>query len=138
MMVGFIILMHFDYLYEYGYRDAVLLVGMGYLLYVILYEMKRRNLVNNRVHDAVVHFIGYWVPIGVTSFTVLVSFWRIPMYLTYGDNYLRLLFITNYKVMFEWFAMLTVCYIIVVLLQNINLSLKRQSTSLFDRQFTSS
>ena len=89
-------------------------------------------------HDAVVHFIGYWVPIGVTSFTVLVSFWRIPMYLTYGDNYLRLLFITNYKVMFEWFAMLTVCYIIVVLLQNINLSLKRQSTSLFDRQFTSS
>ena len=80
IFAGHCILMHFHNMWFYAYRDVLQIVGMGYLLYVIFYELQTRKLVNNKIHQFIVYFMGKIVPWCIVIFLCLIVFWRNPMY----------------------------------------------------------
>lgn len=121
---GHCILMHFHVMWFYAYRDVLLIIGMGYLLYAIFYELQQRKLANNKVHDFIVYFMGRIVPWTVVVFLCLVVVWRNPMYLTSGDHYARLGFIKGLRSFFDIFSKLSIGYFWLILAKNLIISLR--------------
>ena len=126
LFAGHCILMHFHNMWFYAYRDVLLIVGMGYLLYVIFYELQSRKLANNKIHDFIVYFLGKIVPWTTVIFVCLVYVWRNPMYLTSGDHYMRLGFINGLRVFFDIFSKLSITYFIIISIKNIYQSIKQK------------
>lgn len=95
---------------------------MGYLLYVIYYELQQRKLANNKFHDFIVYFMGRIIPCSIVIFFCFVAVWRNPMYLASEDNYLRLDFINGLRYSFDLFGTLSIGYFWVLLIKNLIIS----------------
>ena len=121
--------MHFHVMWFYAFQDVLLIVGMGYLLYVIFYELQSRKLANNKIHDFIVYFLGKIVPWTTVIFVCLVYVWRNPMYLTSSDHYMRLGFINGLRKLFQMFSKLSIGYFWIILGMNIIESFKRNQSS---------